>query len=102
MVPYHRFALNKGDYKVANHKSSEKRIRQTRKKTLNNKSQISATKSIIKKVRLFIQSQEKDKALEAFKLAQSFLGKMAGRGKIKKNKASRITSRLLAQVSSIN
>ncbi len=86
---------------MANHKSSEKRARQDIKKNLANKVSESKTKTAVKKVRDALVAGEKNVAVEALKLAQAELRKLAKTGVIKLNTAARRTSRLASQVNSL-
>ncbi|WP_104697898.1 MULTISPECIES: 30S ribosomal protein S20 [unclassified Helicobacter] len=88
---------------MANHKSAEKRIRQTIKRTERNRYYRTRIKNIIKAVRESIVAkdpQESDiqKAQEALKIANKELHKFVSKGVIKKNTASRKVSRLNAAV----
>lgn len=79
---------------MANHKSSEKRIRQTEKKTQRNRYYKTRMKNIVKDVRLAISQNDSAKALEAFKIANKELHKLVSKGILKKATASRKVSRL--------
>ena len=79
---------------MANHKSSEKRAKQKKKKNLNNKVNESKTKTAVKKVRDAITAADKTLAADSFKGAQAALRKLAKAGVIKPNAAARKTSRL--------
>lgn len=87
---------------MANHKSSEKRIRQTLKRTERNKFYKTRIKNIIKAVRLAVAANEITKANEAFKIANKQLHKFVSKGILKKNTASRKVSRLHASVKKIS
>lgn len=58
-------------------------------------------RTIIKRLRTAIANGEKDQAKELLVSAQSVLAKLAKTGVIKDNHASRKTSRLASQVSTI-
>jgi small subunit ribosomal protein S20 len=83
---------------VANHKSAEKRVRQTKRKTLKNKVRRSESRTVIKALRQAIKDSSKEEAQKLLPKVQGILGRMASRGVIKKNNASRRTSRLAQQV----
>jgi len=83
---------------VANHKSAEKRVRQTKTKTLKNKVRRSESRTAIKALRQAIENSSKEEAQKLLPKVQGILGRMASRGVIKKNNASRRTSRLAQQV----
>lgn len=87
---------------MANHKSSEKRIRQTLKRTERNKFYKTRIKNIIKAVRLAVVANEAAKANEAFKIANKQLHKFVSKGILKKNTAARKVSRLNASVKKIS
>jgi len=86
---------------VANHKSAEKRARQTIKKTANNKTKSSAVKSAIKNVRAAIEAKDKTAAKGLMLKAQSLIDKLAKSGFIKREAAARKNSRLSAQVAKL-
>jgi small subunit ribosomal protein S20 len=83
---------------MANHKSSEKRIRQTETKTAINSVRVSRIRTFIKKVELAIASGKKADAQQALKDAQPELMRGVSKGVMKKNTASRKLSRLSARV----
>ena len=83
---------------MANHKSAEKRIRQTIKRTERNRYYRTRIKNIIKAVRESVASKDLAKAQEAFKIANKELHKFVSKGIVKKNTASRKVSRLNAAV----
>jgi small subunit ribosomal protein S20 len=76
---------------MANLKSSIKDIRRTKKRTLHNKQAITSLKTINKKAR-----NSKDEAVHA--LAYKKIDSIAAKGKIHKNKANRMKSRLMKQI----
>ncbi len=86
---------------MANHKSAEKAIRQTAKRTLNNKSRMSRIKTFIKKVEEAVLGTDKAKAQTDFKIAQSEIMRGVTKGILKLNTASRKISRLSAKVKNI-
>jgi len=86
---------------MANHKSALKRIRQTKKKTQRNRFYRTRIKNISKAVREAVESGDKEKALEAFKIANRELHKFVSKGILKKNSASRRVSRLHKLVNSV-
>lgn len=83
---------------MANHKSAEKRIRQTEKRTERNRYYRTRIKNIIKAVRESVASKDLAKAQEAFKIANKELHKFVSKGIVKKNTAARKVSRLNAAV----
>lgn len=87
---------------MANHKSAEKRIRQTEKRTERNRYYRTRIKNIIKAVRESIASKDLAKAQEAFKIANRDLHKFVSKGILKKNTAARKVSRLNAAVKKLS
>lgn len=88
-------------YFVANHKSSEKRNRQTTVKTLRNKIKTSQARGGVKKVREAIAQGDKETAKSLLVTAQSLLAKLAKSGVIKKNNAAKKTSALASQINKL-
>ncbi|PAF52129.1 30S ribosomal protein S20 [Helicobacter sp. 13S00477-4] len=86
---------------MANHKSAEKRIRQTEKRTERNRYYRTRIKNIIKNVREAVSANDITKAQESLKVANQELHKFVSKGIIKKNTASRRVSRLNASVKKI-
>jgi small subunit ribosomal protein S20 len=87
---------------MANHKSAKKRIRQTVKKTERNRYYRTRMKNIVKAVRMAAESGDKEKAMEAFKIANRQLHHFVSKGFLKKQTASRKVSRLHKLVNSID
>lgn len=81
--------------KLANHKSSIKRIRQTAVKNERNNYYKTRVKNVIKAV---VGAKNKENAATAFKDANKYLHKMVSKGILKKQTASRKVSRLNAFV----
>lgn len=86
---------------MANHKSAEKRARQTIKKTALNKSRRSIVSTAVKKVRTAIATGDKKEAAKLLPEAQKYLTRLAKTGVIKKETASRRTSRLASQIAKL-
>lgn len=86
---------------MANHKSSEKRIRQTVKKTAVNGARVSRIRTFVKKVEAAISAGNKEVAQAAFKDAQPELMRGVSKGVMKKNTVSRKLSRLSARIKKI-
>ncbi|BDQ27418.1 MULTISPECIES: 30S ribosomal protein S20 [Helicobacter] len=86
---------------MANHKSAEKRIRQTIKRTERNRFYKTRIKNVVKAVREAIASHDVPKAQDALKVANKELHKFVSKGVLKKNTASRKVSRLNASVKKI-
>lgn len=87
---------------MANHKSSEKRARQTIKRTERNRFYRTRAKNLIKAVREAVEAGDKVKALEALKTANQDLHSFVSRGFFKKETASRKVSRLAKLVNTLN
>lgn len=87
---------------MANHKSALKRVRQTKKRTERNRFYRTRIKNISKAVREAVAAGDKEKALEAFKIANRELHKFVSKGVLKKNSAARRVSRLHKLINSIS
>ncbi|XOU94140.1 MAG: 30S ribosomal protein S20 [Candidatus Kerfeldbacteria bacterium] len=83
-------------------KSAIKYLRKTKKRTSRNKAAKSITKDVVKKTREIILGKDKNKASESLKKAIKTLDKAAQNKRIKKNKASRLKSRLTKQVNKLS
>lgn len=86
---------------MANHASTKKSIRKTKKFTAINKSRLSRIKTFLKKVEDGITSGNKEVAREAFKNAQPELMRGVNKGVVKLNAASRKLSRLSARIKAL-
>lgn len=73
------------------HKSAQKRARQTEKRTKRNKSYKSSIKTVLKNV---LSSKSKETAEQELKKAVTTLDRLAVKGVIHKNNASRKKSKL--------
>lgn len=80
------------------HKSAEKRVRQSYTRMIRNKANISRMRTLIRKVRL---AKAKDKAASALKTAVKFLDQMAAKGVIHRNKAGNQKSKLTKFVNAL-
>ena len=83
---------------MANHKSAEKRARQTERRTIANGSRRSRVRGSIKKVEEAIKSGDKKAAADALKAAQPEIQRGAAARVIAKNAAARRMSRLNARI----
>ena len=83
---------------MANHKSSEKRIRQDKKKTLHNKYYAKTARNAVRKLRAIT---DKEEAVQMFPKVQKMLGKLAKNNIIHKNKAANIKSGLCAHIQNL-
>ncbi len=85
---------------MAHHKSAEKRIRQTPKRTLRNRARVSQIKTEVKKVEVALASGDKSVAAAALQAAQPALQRGVTKGVMHRNtvarKISRLTKRLKA------
>lgn len=85
---------------MAHHKSAEKRIRQTPKRTLRNRARVSQIKTEVKKVEAALASGDKAAAESALRAAQPALHRGVTKGVLHRNtvarKISRLTKRLKA------
>lgn len=86
---------------MANHKSAEKRFRQTLRRTEVNGARVSRIRTFTKKVELAIASGDKAAAAEAFKLAQPELMRGTTKGVIHANTVARKLSRLSARIKAL-
>ena len=87
---------------MANHKSSEKRAKQTIKKRETNKIKKSATRTEIKKLKDLVAKKDNKAAKEQLVLVQSKLSKLGKSSAVHKNYSARITSRLTNLVNGIS
>jgi small subunit ribosomal protein S20 len=86
---------------MANHKSAEKRIRQTERRTAVNRARVSRVRTFIKKVETAIESGNKEAARDAFLAAQPELQRGVTRGVVHKNTVARKLSRLSSRIKSL-
>ncbi|AJC93369.1 30S ribosomal protein S20 [Campylobacter volucris] len=86
---------------MANHKSAEKRARQTIKRTERNRFYRTRLKNITKAVREAAANSDKEAAINALKVANKSIHAMVSRGFLKKQTASRRVSRLALLVNKI-
>lgn len=83
---------------MANHKSAQKRIRQTIARTERNRFYKTRIKNIVRALREAVVANDLPKAQESLKIANRELHKYVSKGILKKNTASRKVSRLNASV----
>ncbi|MDR2149215.1 MAG: 30S ribosomal protein S20 [Tannerella sp.] len=76
---------------MANHKSSEKRIRQTKTRVLRNRYAAKTMRNALKKIRT---TDNKDEVKALFPKVCSMLDKLAKRNIIHKNKAGNLKSKI--------
>ncbi|MEI7606992.1 MAG: 30S ribosomal protein S20 [Rhodospirillaceae bacterium] len=86
---------------MANHKSAEKRFRQTVARTEVNRARVSRIRTFTKKVESAIESGDKTAAAAAFKEAQPELMRGVTKGVVHLNTISRKLSRLSARIKAL-
>lgn len=86
---------------MANHASAKKRIRQTIKRTARNKHARSTVRTMVKRVRVAIESGDKAAAQEALAVATRSLNMAVSRGLYHRKTGSRYISRLSSQVAAL-
>lgn len=80
---------------MANHKSSEKRIRQTKARTLRNKYYAKTMRNAVRKLRALT---DKEEAVKLYPVVQKMLDKLAKKNVIHSNKAANIKSSLAQHI----
>jgi small subunit ribosomal protein S20 len=86
---------------MAHHKSAEKRLRQTVKRTAINRARVSSIKTAVKKVEAMIAAGSKAEAEAALKVAQPALHSGVGKGVVHRNTAARKISRLSKRIKAL-
>lgn len=86
---------------MANHKSAEKRIRQTATRTAVNGARMSRIRTFIKSVEVAIAGGDKTAAAAAFKAAQPEMMRGVTKGVLHANLVSRKLSRLSARIKAL-
>lgn len=86
---------------MANHKSAEKRIRQTEKRTAVNRSNRSRLRTQVKKLRAALLHNDKAQSVELLNPTISVIDKAVNKGIIHKNTAARYKSRLTKHVGNL-
>jgi len=87
---------------MANHKSAEKRARQTKRRTAINVSRRSRVRSSVKKVEVALASGDAEAARKALQSAQPELARGVAKGTMHKNTAARKMSRLAKRVKALS
>jgi small subunit ribosomal protein S20 len=87
---------------MPNHKSAEKRVRQTAKKTAVNKSRRSSLRTQIKKLRTALTSHNKEQSQELLIPTIALIDKSVNKGVLHKNTAARYKSRLTSHVNDLS
>ena len=80
---------------MANHKSSIKRIRQTKTRNERNRYYAKTMRNAVRNLR---KMENKEEAAEAYKKVSSMLDKLGRKGTISKNKAANLKSKLAKHV----
>jgi len=86
---------------MADHKSAEKRARQTKVRTERNRFYKTRVKNITKDVLSAVEANDKEKATEAMKTANKYIHHCVSKGILKKGNAARKVSRLQTKVNAI-
>lgn len=86
---------------MANHTSAKKSIRQTLKRTEENRSRMSRIRTLLRKVDEAIESKDKVSAQAAFAVAQPVLARSLKHNAFHKNTMARKISRLSARIKAI-
>ncbi|MEM6794548.1 MAG: 30S ribosomal protein S20 [Acidobacteriota bacterium] len=86
---------------MANHKSAEKRIRQTAVRTLRNRAHLSRYRTAVKKLRASIAEGEAEAARQLLPSTLSLVDHTAQKGVIHRNAAARTKSRLTRAVAAM-
>jgi small subunit ribosomal protein S20 len=86
---------------MPSHKSAEKRVRQTERRTAVNKSRRSEVRSAVRKVEEALTAGDKKAAAAALKAAEPMIMRGAAKGVIHKNTGSRKVSRLASRVKAL-
>jgi small subunit ribosomal protein S20 len=86
---------------MPHHKSAEKRLRQTEKRTVVNRSRMSRVRTFVKKVETAIESGDKEAAQSALREAQPELHRATTKGVMHRNTVARKLSRLAARINAL-
>ncbi|HEV7699558.1 MAG TPA: 30S ribosomal protein S20 [Pyrinomonadaceae bacterium] len=86
---------------MANHKSAEKRVRQNIKRNEINRSNRSALRTSIKKLRTAVAASDKQASTDLLGPTVSLIDKAVNKGVLHKNTAARYKSRLTKHVTEI-
>jgi small subunit ribosomal protein S20 len=87
---------------MPNHKSAEKRVRQTEKRNLINRANRSKLRTAIKKLRTSVASGAGQESQEMLYPTISLIDKAVNKGTLHKNTAARYKSRLTRHVNKVN
>jgi small subunit ribosomal protein S20 len=86
---------------MPHHKSAEKRLRQTEKRTVINRSRLSRVRTFVKKVETAIATGDKAAAQSAFQLAQPEMHRATTKGVLHRNTVARKLSRLAVRINAL-
>ena len=86
---------------MPHHKSAEKRLRQTEKRTAVNRARMSRVRTYVKKVETAIDSGDKAAAESALQTAQPELHRATTKGVMHRNTVARKLSRLAARINAL-
>lgn len=86
---------------MANHKSAEKRDRQSKERKERNASAKSAIRTKVKSILSAVDAKDKEKSAKALKETAPALARAAAKGLIHKKNASRKISRLTKKVNAL-
>jgi small subunit ribosomal protein S20 len=86
---------------MPHHKSAEKRLRQSEKRTAVNRARMSRVRTFVKKVETAIDSGDKAAAQTALQTAQPELHRATTKGVMHRNTVSRKLSRLAARINAL-
>lgn len=86
---------------MPHHRSAEKRLRQTEKRTAINRSRLSRVRTFVKKVETAITTGDKEAAQTAFRVAQPEMHRATTKGVLHKNTVARKLSRLAARINAL-
>jgi small subunit ribosomal protein S20 len=86
---------------MPHHKSAEKRLRQTVKRTEINRSRLSRVRTFVKNVESALATGDKNAAQSAFNLAQPELHRATTKGVMHRNTVARKLSRLAARINAL-
>ena len=86
---------------MPHHKSAKKRLRQTEKRTVINRSRLSRVRTFVKKVETAIATGDKAAAQSAFQQAQPEMHRATNKGVLHRNTVARKLSRLAARINAL-
>jgi small subunit ribosomal protein S20 len=86
---------------MPHHKSAEKRLRQTEKRTVTNRARMSRVRTFVKKVEVAIETGDRAAAQSALQLAQPELHRATTKGVLHKNTVARKLSRLATRINAL-